>query len=375
MGILRMSHVVGIAATVLLIGGCGNGASESAGGTSEGSASQVEGSEQPVAGDEDCSLLVASWGGSFTAATKEELTNPFDQSSGCTTTIVDAPGEHVAQIEAQEAAGNVTWDIVDSAEGADAFYLWEKGLIEPLPSDVKAVLEENSVAGSVTDFGIQHSSISDVLVCNRSETDNCPTTPAEFFDTDKFPGPRVMINDPLTAVVWALQADGVPADQIFPVDLDRAFLKLNTIKDDVRIWATAGDQQTQALASGEVIYGTIWNGRINPTREQGVDLEVSWDGNVFRPAYNFVVKDAPNKEAAFAYLEWFAQNGEQQAKWAQRTTYGVPSKDAPLYLPEETAAVMPTNPDNLSKGVQVDLGWYLENVDELRDRWSEFLGE
>jgi len=371
MGIRRMGPVAGLAATALILAACGGGTTDSAGSAAEETSPAEQEIEETVVIPDDCKLLVSSWGGSFTAATQEELTNLFDQANGCATTIVDAPGE----IEAQHAAGNVTWDVVDSAEGADAFYLWERGLIEPLPENVKAVLEENSVPGSVTDFGIQHSSISDVLVCNRNETDNCPTTPAEFFDTSAFPGPRIMINDPLTAVVWALQADGVPADQIFPIDFDRAFNKLNSIKNDVRIWATAGDQQTQALASGEVIYGTIWNGRINPTREQGVELDVSWNGNVFRPAYNFVVKDAPNKEAAFAYLEWFAQSGEQQAKWAERTTYGVPSKDATLYLPEATSAVMPTNPDNLSKGVQVDLGWYLANVDELRDRWSEFLGE
>lgn len=352
-----------IAATAgLALTGCAGGGSPSAGGSNN-------------AGGADCKLVMASWGGTFTAATREELTNKFDAAEGCTTTIVDASGEHVAQIESQHSAGKVTWDMVDSAEGFDAIYLWKKGLLEPLPEDVRKTLEANSVPGSVTEFGVQHSSISDVIACDKKHAKACPTTPAEFFDTTAFPGPRMMYDDPLTAIVWALQADGVAADKVFPPDLDRAFKKLETIKNDVRVWTSSGDQMTQAFATGEVLYGTMWNGRINPTVDQGVDLAVSWKGNVFRPAYNIVVKDAPNKEAAFKYLTWFATQGEAQGKWAERTTYGVPNKDAGTFLSAKAAAVLPTNPVNLSQAAQVDLQWYVDNADALKSRWREFLGK
>jgi putative spermidine/putrescine transport system substrate-binding protein len=348
-------------------------------GCSGDTSSPVDDTSSPVddtsAQSADCELVMSSWGGTFTAATKEEFTDKFDSDEGCTTTIVDASGEHVAQIESQTNAGKITWDMVDSMEGFDAAYLWEQGLLEPLPEDVRKVVEDNSVPGSVTEFGVLHSTISDVIACDQKNAEACPTTPAEFFDTTTFPGPRMMMDDPLAAITWALQADGVAADEIFPADLDRAFAMLEAIKDDVRVWAASGDQQTQAFATGEVLYATMWNGRVNPTLDQGVDLAVSWEGNVFRPAYNVVVKDAPNKEVAFEYLKWFAAHGEAQAKWAERTTYGVPSKEAGDFLPPDTWAAMPTNPQNLSKSAAVDIQWYVENADELKDRWREFLGQ
>ena len=65
---------------------------------------------------------------------------------------------------------------------------------------------------------------------------------------------------------FALLADGVPSEQVYEVlstqeGLDRAFRKLDTIKDQV-VWWEAGAQAPQLLADGEVAMSTAYNGRI-----------------------------------------------------------------------------------------------------------------
>ena len=73
-----------------------------------------------------------------------------------------------------------------------------------------------------------------------------PTTMADFFDLRTFPGRRGMRRIPQVNLEFALIADGVPLDQVYavldtPEGLNRAFRKLDTIKDQV-IWWEAGAQ-------------------------------------------------------------------------------------------------------------------------------------
>ena len=53
----------------------------------------------------------------------------------------------------------------------------------------------------------------------------------------------------------AFLADGVAPDKLYPLDLDRAFKKLDSIKADI-IWWSAGAQSQQLLASAEAPFGS-----------------------------------------------------------------------------------------------------------------------
>ena len=62
--------------------------------------------------------------------------------------------------------------------------------------------------------------------------------------------------------------------------VDRAFAKLDTIKDDI-VWWEAGAQPPQLLADGEVAMTTAYNGRIfNAAVGEGQPFEIVWDGQI-----------------------------------------------------------------------------------------------
>ena len=46
----------------------------------------------------------------------------------------------------------------------------------------------------------------------------------------KFPGRRALRNHPIATLEAALMADGVAPDKLYPLDVDRAFKKLEEIK-------------------------------------------------------------------------------------------------------------------------------------------------
>ena len=109
----------------------------------------------------------------------------------------------------------------------------------------------------------------------------------------------------------ALLADGVAPDKLYPLDLDRAFKKLDTIKSDI-IWWTGGAQSQQLLASAEAPFGSFWNGRLTALEQTGVKVGVSWEQNITAADALVVPKGTKNKDAAMKFIA-LATSAEGQA--------------------------------------------------------------
>ena len=95
------------------------------------------------------------------------------------------------------------------------------------------------------------------------------TSFADFFDLQNFPGKRGVYNYVSGGLPEiALVADGVAPDALYPLDMDRAYKKMDTIKDQM-VWWDTGAQSAQLLADGEVSMGMSWNGRLSEANEGG----------------------------------------------------------------------------------------------------------
>ena len=93
-----------------------------------------------------------------------------------------------------------------------------------------------------------------------------PKSMKDFFDVKKFPGKRGIHTWANALIEMALVADGVKASKVYdvmstPEGIDRAFAKLDTIKDHVVFWS-AGSKPLELVASGEVVMSLAYNGRI-----------------------------------------------------------------------------------------------------------------
>ena len=117
----------------------------------------------------------------------------------------------------------------------------------------------------------------------------------------------------------ALLADGVPPANLYPLDLDRAFKKLDTIKGDI-IWWSSGAQSQQLLASAEASFGSFWNGRLTALAADGMPVETSWDQNITAADSLVVPKGAQNKAKAMQFIA-YATSPKAQAEMAAATGY------------------------------------------------------
>jgi spermidine/putrescine-binding protein len=316
----------------------------------------------------DNKLVMASWGGIFKDTTQKYIAGPFEKDSGSKVDIVDVGGGWAAKIQAQKAAGAVQWDVIDSIDAGSAEFLFKNGMLAPLPDDLAARLKAVSLPGTVTPYGIEEGSTGVVIAC-RTDVKKCPSNAAEFFDAKGFPGARAIVNEPNQVLPFAALASGIPADKLFPVDLDKAFALLNSIRSQVSVWPTSGDQQQQVLRSGEVDMAIMWNGRAYDLTQKGTPLKIVWPGALLDPGYIVVLKDAPNKDLAFKYMEYYATHPQQQADWAKVLPYGMASKDVASLLPADVADALPSSHDS----VRIDPSWFADHEAEIAKRWQEFL--
>lgn len=328
-------------------------------------------------GDDDSAqssetLVVANYGGVTGDVMKEHLEDPYSAETGVRFSQVAVSSGFTARLQAQADSGNIQWDVIEGLSSIDALVLAEEGVLAELPDDVKQYAMEGAVEGSVVDYGVSLGDTGIVVVANRDALDKVPTSVDDFFDVENFPGKRALMDNPVQIMGMALLADGVAPEDLFPMDIDRAIAKLEELKPFVDVWTTSGDQQMQTIRSGEADMAIMWNGRAMGLMNEGMNLEVSWDGSLVNPNYMVVVKGGPNEAAGMEFLKWYSQSVQGQAGIARDLAYGT----SLLAVADElTAAQQQFLPAaNLDRQARIDPQWYIDNTDEIQAKWRAFLG-
>lgn len=306
-------------------------------------------------------MVFTSWGGTTQDAQKTYWADPFTAESNVAVTQ-DGPTDY-GKIKAMVEAGNVTWDVVD-VEGDYAVQAGNAGLLEKL--DFSVIDKSKLDPRFVTDYSVGSFYYSFVIGCNKDAVEACPKTWADLFDVQKFPGKRAFYKWSAPGVVEAaLLADGVPADKLYPLDLDRAFKKLDTIKADI-VWWDSGAQSQQLLASAEAPFGSFWNGRLTALAETGVTVETSWTNNITAADSLVVPKGAKNKNAAMKFIAQ-ATSEASQAQFATATGYAPVNLDSNTLMDAELRKSLPDMQADTQ--VNADMSYWAKHRDEIGTRW------
>ncbi|MBB4287473.1 ABC transporter substrate-binding protein [Roseospira goensis] len=333
-------------------------------------------------------LNVVSWGGAYTKSQVEAYHKPWMEQTGNQINSIDYDG-NVAPVKAQVESGNVTWDVVD-VELSDAVRLCDEGLLELMPLDELppapdgTPAEDDFIQGTLHDCAVATIVWTNIYAYDETQfPDNPPTTIADFFDVESFPGKRGMRKIAKANLEFALMADGVPPADVYdvlstPEGVDRAFAVLDKIKDHV-VWWEAGAQPPQMLADGEVAMTTAYNGRIfNAIAVEDKPFEIVWDGQVWDLDLWVIPKDAPNKDLAWEFVK-FSTATEQIARQAEWISYGPARQSSvPLIGSHAEAGIpmgphMPTAPENFKNALQNDFLWWADHADEMNERFNAWL--
>jgi putative spermidine/putrescine transport system substrate-binding protein len=318
-------------------------------------------------------VVIRTIGGSYEEANVKAIFEPFTKATGIE--IVRAPAT-LGKLLAMYESGNIELDVVDAGE-LGVLSLSQKGALDKInykswklanPEDFDPAIRRDDMIADIY--------FSSVLGYNSQTfpTGKQPRSWAEFWDLKKFPGPRMLADLASGAVdlEFALLADGVPRDKIYPIDVDRAFKALDRVRPGIRKFWDTGALSAQMLADKEVVLGSIWNGRLQAVADKGAPLAIEWNEAMLQTQYWAILKGAKNLENAQRFIE-FACQPEIQASHAKLIPYGPTNRQAFKSVPADVAARLPSSPEHKGKAFLQNGKWWADNRAMVSERWSQWL--
>ena len=338
-------------------------------------------------GESEPRLTFVSWGGAIGRAEEAEILTPYRAESGKQVRMEDYSGG-LAQVRAQVDTGRVHWDAVN-LEIFDAVRGCDEGLLEPIPPEILppgadgSAPEDDFAPETLTECGAGTVFYSTMYAYHPDAfPEDPPSTIEDFFDLERFPGRRGMRRSPLVNLEMALMADGVALDEVYrvldtPEGLERAFSKLDSIRDRV-VWWEAGAQPPQMLADREVGMSTAYNGRIfNAQVVEGQPFVIVWDGQVLDVGQIGIVAGTENLDRALEFVAYYT-SPEVVSRLTRRISYPPARRSGFPFVSTHITGIdmhphLPTSPENMTKTLMSDWRWWSENLDEMNDRFSAWL--
>jgi putative spermidine/putrescine transport system substrate-binding protein len=314
-------------------------------------------------------VVLCNWGGAAVEAFQKAFGEPFTAKSGIKVAI-DGAGPTTGAIRAMVEAGQVTWDATDGGM-VDAVVLGKGGFVEPIDY---AIVDKSKVGpGMAAEFGIANYVFANVLAYDKSKVGAAPPSSwADFFDLDKYPGKRTMCKWIQGQLEAALLADGVKPEEMYPLDVDRAFKKLEPLLPHLIFWE-GGAQSQQLFRDGEVVMGNVWHTRANLLHKENADrFTWTWNENIFFASAWSVPKGNPAGKAVFEFIN-SSLDPEGQITLLRLMGNGPSNPAAQAMMTPEDRAVDPATPDNAKTHLVVDAAYYAENEAELQNRFLDFI--
>ncbi len=306
-------------------------------------------------------VVMWNWGGDAVACHSDVFGKPFTEETGVGFAI-DSSGPSEGSIKAMVESGNVTADVCDG-DLFQAESLGSQGFLEPIDySVVKKELFRNP--DDAKEFGVAMVYYGYCLMYDSEKFGaNPPTGWADFWDLEKFPGKRTLYKWGNGVFEAAMQADGVPMDQVYPIDMDRVLKKVREIKSETVFWGSGAEPQ-QLFQNAEVAMGMIYSNRaLLAERDTKGRFKLIWNGGLSQAGGYIVPKGNPaGRENVMKFLA-SCQVPEKQVNLFKCLGQAPSNPAAVDMVPPELKRYNSTDPENYALQVHADNHWYAQNYE------------
>lgn len=318
-------------------------------------------------------VVVRTPGGVFDDVKRETVYEPFKKETGIEVVPVAAT---IAKLMAMMKSGQSELDVIDT--GDNALLELERGkFLRPIPyadfkytnpDDIDPVVRRSHQLGSFIYAMVM--AYNTKLIKPGTE----PKSWAEFWDTNKIPGRRTLADMASGSVglEYALLADGVPMDKLYPIDIDRALRVMSRLRPSIpKFWDT-GALSTTMVTSGEVAMGSLWSTRVQAAMRQGEPIAISWNQNALLVQAYGIPSNTKNVEAARKYID-YASSPEVQSRWLAK--YAAIPVNMKSYSATSKDLIDPSTgtPWTKSKGFLLDIEWWANNRNQVSAAWSKWI--
>lgn len=207
---------------------------------------------------------------------------------------------------------------------------------------------------------------------------------ADFWDVARFPGKRTLGDGSyMSTSVFeaALLADGVAPKDLYPLDINRAFKKLDQLRPQILRFWSSGAESLQMLVDDQVAATAAWNGRVDAAQGDDKSIESTWNQAILTTDMWAIPKRVDNAENAQKFVE-FASRPDRQAAFAKLITYAPTNAAAYKDIPVDRQALLPTAPQNIDKVIPSSIAFWSSDSgdgrpwsDAILDLWQKWLAK
>ena len=319
-------------------------------------------------------IVVRDDGGIYTKAYGAVYYRPFSEKTGIEVVGVQANAEPVAQMKSMVDTKSYTWDMAKISQPA----------ILLLTTQGKVYLEKHGLendaavkmipAHYTSPYGVPTNIYSTVLAYRTDafKGRKAPNSWADLWNVKDFPGRRSLRKHPFDTLEEAAMVSGVPTQQLYPLDLDRAFAGLDQLKPKVDVWWNSGAQCEQMLKSGEVDMIATWVSRPQSAMADGAPVSIVWNQNLWGVDNWSILAGTPNADACREFIK-FASDPKRMASLTEYFPAGVTQPEAFKYIKADVAKNCPTYPDNIRNGVQINAKYWLDNQAAVTEKFNAWI--
>lgn len=317
-------------------------------------------------------LTVAAWGGDYQDAQRGAFFEPFAQATGAT---VQEKVADLSELRSQVDDGNVLWDVL-TVPMEDVFRLSAGGYLTPMSYDV--IDTTPLYPDIVLEHGVGASYFSTVLTYPVA-SQSAPASWADFWSVESSPDDedldpihyRSLRRSPIGTLEFALLADEVPVESLYPLDLDRAFASLDRIRDNVLVWWQESKEPVELIAAEQVGMASAWNSRIEQLELAG-DIRFLWYQGMLSADAWVVPSGAQNLDLAMDFIG-FATRAIPTANFSRIVPYGPVNLDAFDFLRRDRVEILPSAPPNKALQFVEDWEFWAESFEAVSLRFEAWL--
>lgn len=317
-------------------------------------------------------VIVRSPGGVYDDIRREVIYNPFREATGIEVVPVAMTA---GRLFTMVRSGNIELDIADITTGTLSQFE-AAGALAPIPYDQFTRTDPDTIDPNYKYENMVGNFIYGIVMGYNTDDIKPGSEPkdwAEFWDYESKPGARMLadIAAGYPDLEFALLADGVPLDQLYPLDIDRAFESLTRVRPAIRKFWDTGALSSQMLTDKEAVMGSIWSTRLLAAADNGAPLAINWNQHGVHVQAFSIFNNAPNMENAVKYID-FCLSEEIQTEFGLRYPGGPVTIPAYEKMPADRRNRVPGGEMTAKNGFVLNAEWWRDNRQEVSDKWSQW---
>jgi putative spermidine/putrescine transport system substrate-binding protein len=299
-------------------------------------------------------------------ALAEAFFDAFATATGATVQHRELGRDGLASLTSQVTDSEVVWDVA-LIPTEDVLPLAQGGYLAPI--DYNVVDKTLLYPELCFQHGVGARLYSTVIVYSAAEPE-APSGWEDFWDLDLFAGTRSLRRSPIGTLEFALLADGVPVEKLYPLNVPRAFASLDRIRDATQFYED-GKSPVEFVRTGQSGLASAWNVRTDLPDVQSL-VKVQWNGGMMAADSWVIPRGAPNADVAMSFVN-FATRAVPSANYTRLESFGPVNKDAIVLLREDTVAMLPNAPEHFDVQFFENWPWWAEQREPLTARFEDWL--